>query len=480
MTNSKYKSKILSILILILIFSYQSISASTDCPYGGKQVSKTQLHFIISNHKELIDKYTDQIDDADGNLSKIRALKKLLKIDPRYANLCSANLIYLDFSGANLYAANFDNALLGNSNFEYSNLSDASFVKANLSHASLSNANFSRANFKDANLYRAKLINSILYAANLSHADLSNSHLQEIKLNDANLAGANFTSAILTNAYMSYSNLISAQFKHADLTNAILKDADLTYASFIDTNLTNVELHGALVSKTDFENANLQGINYLPELGSYPHMGNLSQNKSLHLLTFKHNASGLYQLRNRFKKLGFRDAERKVTYAIRHTERYLNNKIGFIKHVDDYFSYVFFEFPTDWSMHPEKALFILIILLLVFTLPYSLSIYIPSADGIWMRWNNKRIRQDRGHNDAKLLSAGLFKSILIGFQFSIISAFQIGWKDLNVGSWISSIQPREYSLYPTGWVRTVAGIQSLLSVYLIGAWALTYFGRPFE
>jgi hypothetical protein len=35
-------------------------------------------------------------------------------------------------------------------------------------------------------------------------------------------------------------------------------------------------------------------------------------------------------------------------------------------------------------------------------------------------------------------------------------------------------------LRATGWVRTVAGIQSLLSVYLLALWVLTYFGQPFE
>jgi hypothetical protein len=36
------------------------------------------------------------------------------------------------------------------------------------------------------------------------------------------------------------------------------------------------------------------------------------------------------------------------------------------------------------------------------------------------------------------------------------------------------------TLRTTGWVRTVSGIQSLLSVYLLALWVLTYFGRPFE
>ena len=64
--------------------------------------------------------------------------------------------------------------------------------------------------------------------------------------------------------------------------------------------------------------------------------------------------------------------------------------------------------------------------------------------------------------------------------FSVLSAFHLGWRELNVGTWISRMQPREYTLRATGWVRTVSGIQSLLSVYLLALWVLTYFGRPFE
>ena len=41
------------------------------------------------------------------------------------------------------------------------------------------------------------------------------------------------------------------------------------------------------------------------------------------------------------------------------------------------------------------------------------------------------------------------------------------------------MQPREYTLRATGWVRTVSWLQSLMSVYLLALWVLTYFGRPF-
>jgi hypothetical protein len=62
----------------------------------------------------------------------------------------------------------------------------------------------------------------------------------------------------------------------------------------------------------------------------------------------------------------------------------------------------------------------------------------------------------------------------------VLSPFHIGFRELNVGTWLARLQTREYTLRATGWVRAVAGVQSLLSVYLLALWALTYFGRPFQ
>jgi hypothetical protein len=69
---------------------------------------------------------------------------------------------------------------------------------------------------------------------------------------------------------------------------------------------------------------------------------------------------------------------------------------------------------------------------------------------------------------------------LLALYFSLISATRIGWRELNVGNWITRIQPREYTLRATGWVRVVSGLQSLASVYLIALAILSYFGTPFE
>ena len=80
----------------------------------------------------------------------------------------------------------------------------------------------------------------------------------------------------------------------------------------------------------------------------------------------------------------------------------------------------------------------------------------------------------------RLQGKNWWRSFGYAAYFSLLSAFHIGWRDLNVGTWISRMQPREYALRATGWVRFVSGLQSLMSVYLLAIWALTYFGRPFQ
>jgi hypothetical protein len=61
------------------------------------------------------------------------------------------------------------------------------------------------------------------------------------------------------------------------------------------------------------------------------------------------------------------------------------------------------------------------------------------------------------------------RALRISMYFSLLSASRVGVRDINVGSWIARLQSREYLLYGTGWVRTIAGIQSLFSVYKLRA-----------
>ncbi len=64
--------------------------------------------------------------------------------------------------------------------------------------------------------------------------------------------------------------------------------------------------------------------------------------------------------------------------------------------------------------------------------------------------------------------------------FSPMTTFNNGFGDINFGRWLRLLAKREYDIKAVGWARTAAGFQSLISVYLIALWVLTYFGRPFE
>ncbi len=64
--------------------------------------------------------------------------------------------------------------------------------------------------------------------------------------------------------------------------------------------------------------------------------------------------------------------------------------------------------------------------------------------------------------------------------FSLLSAFNVGFREFNIGHGLRLLMKREYDIRALGWARTLAGIQSLISVYLVALWLLTYFGRPFE
>ena len=88
--------------------------------------------------------------------------------------------------------------------------------------------------------------------------------------------------------------------------------------------------------------------------------------------------------------------------------------------------------------------------------------------------------EDQGQDKPEWLLARGYRVPFYALFFSVLSAFHIGWKELSVGSWIARLNPSEYTLKATGWVRTVFQRSSLISVYLLALAVLTYFGRPFE
>src|SRR5262245_12278124 len=97
---------------------------------------------------------------------------------------------------------------------------------------------------------------------------------------------------------------------------------------------------------------------------------------------------------------------------------------------------------------------------------------IETREGMQPKLDNTAVVEPLHWRDISTLSWAAY--------FSLLSTFQIGFREFSVGTWLSRAQPRNFVLESVGWVRTVSGLQSLLSVYLLAMWLLTYFGRPFQ
>ena len=268
--------------------------------------------------------------------------------------------------------------------------------------------------------------------------------------------------------FQGYADFIGATF--AD-------DVDFAEVTFVE----GAEFMGTTFGgNVDFSWADLSETNF--ELRKPPsHIEGFTNAINLSRMTFVQSPHTLIELRAGFRQAGFRRQEREINYAIHRTLRQRQWEMGGMGILGSTAKYVLVEFPTAWGMAPGRALLILLVLVVVSTIPYLIAIRRDSEDGIWRVWNETRM--GRGRDDdapARIHETGWFRALWIAFYFSLLSALRIGWRGWHPDSWIAQLQAREYTLCASGWVRTVAGLQSLISLYLLVMWVLTRFWRPFE
>ena len=282
---------------------------------------------------------------------------------------------------------------------------------------------------------------------------------------DRDLSWINLPKANLSGVFLSYANLKKANLTNANLEGADLEGADLSGANLSGTNLSKANLSNVKVIGSDFRYCSFDPINVeeLSILGA----------KGFSTINFE-NIDNIVKLRKVTKEAGFKGQERQLTAALRKKRFNATNLSGRI------FENFFLDYPTDYGAKPWRCLEIFGVLFAIFSIPYMVSLSRESEEGIWMEWVTKRMKKKMNEEEPFRLETYGYEAFLYGLYFSLLSAFHIGWRDLNVGSWIARMQPSEYSLKATGWVRVVSGVQSLISIYLLALWALTQFGRPFE
>jgi uncharacterized protein YjbI with pentapeptide repeats len=361
----------------------------------------------------------------------------------------------LSTRSSNDLQANFNSAMLGNIDLRYAKLPTAEFREANLTNAFLWKADLAGADFVGANMTKAVLCN----------ADLS-----AVSFGNTILRGANFSGAKFASTWFDHADLRETWFDSAKLVKVSFKSANLQKAGFFQADLSGVDLEDADLTDAEFSFADMNDVRYEPRPGTLPNLAALSGATNLSRMNYRDSPQALIDLRDALKKAGFRRQSCEVNYSLMRTRRELAGPLEWV-------ACMAVEIPCDYGMDTARPLKILISLIFVFWLPYLIALRRRGDAGIWKVWPKDRIVEDPAQVNARQAPSGI-RRLCVALYFSVLSAFNIGWKEINVGSWIQRLQPEEFVLKPTGWVRSVAGIQSLLSVYLVALWAITFFSGP--
>ncbi len=235
-------------------------------------------------------------------------------------------------------------------------------------------------------------------------------------------------------------------------------------------------------------------------------------------MTYRSDSGPLAGLRGVFKETGFRDQERKITFALksRQVELLWETCAKDKGNCFEYgFNLIFFDLTAQYGMNPGRVLYSLLTALGVATLLYRLLMIYPPNSGLSIivpfdRDNRPRwLLANLSRNDEPILEGGYpakkeykvqphdlhqFEKLdycrawirreralfLVSFVFSLMSMFNIKFRDVDFGRWLRQLTIKEYDIKAVGLARTVSGIQALVSVYLIALLLVTYFGRPFE
>ena len=371
-----------------------------------------------------------------------------------------------EFYGANLEGARFHNTrLIG------ANLSDANLTNVRFKNSDLSNAVFRDTKIKDATFVKSSLSNSLFTGVVLDNVNFDRSGLNNVLVIDSEFVNVNFRDSQLNGAKIYYGRFADANFSSNTLVkNASFNKTDFKNVNFSDSRLNDSVLDSVKFEQTYFFDTDLTGVTADLDPDSTLSAAEFSEASGLQYLTYRRTPNSLTALRESFINAGLRRQERQLTHAIESTRT--DNATG----AEYWFRYIMYDLTSAYGLSYGRPVFLIFTGIVFFGLLYIRPVTSPTESAILY------VEIDEKTGDEKvspLKSAGV-KAVLWSLYFSLLSAFHIGWRDLNVGNWIVRMQTQSFLLRSRGWVRSISGIQSLVSVYLLAIWALTYFGRPFQ
>jgi len=298
-----------------------------------------------------------------------------------------------------------------------------------------------------------------------------------------------------------------------DLTGAKLNGANLhgvnfTGAALVGTNLTEADLD----NETDLSNTDLRAAIFQPT--NLPRTERTYTTRNLWLLTYEGDPRPLTLLRTGFHGDGYWQQERQITYALQHASALLEwntclpwkdaaqawQEHEYVKVVSNCvgasLNKLVFDLTFQYGMNPNRPLYIVGALWLLCSIVYVLIIKTGRRSAIFLvcqrdyRDGRTILRQARIVPRAvnATTAVGRLREIVwresavwrVALFFSLQSALNIGFQELELGRWLKLLTTRKYDLQGEGWARSLSGAQSLLSLLMLALSIWGLFGQPFS
>jgi hypothetical protein len=361
-----------------------------------------------------------------------------------------------------------------------------------------------------------------LSGADLTRVDLQGKDLREADLNRANLTGNSLGGVLLDGA---------------DLRNAKLTDAKMAGAVLRRSNLGNADMQGAWLYGADLDSA-------IFEPDKNPDIRGISGAIHLEKISYVTRPDAMTGLRKQLGDAGFREAERRVICAMNRAEtdhllldaqsNWVNSTprwmlsngqkeqrdridsllsnpsipeerkapyreyslgVGLYDLTGYTFRTAFFDWPCAYGMLPGRPLRIAIFVWLICTFIYYLLLHLSKESAIF-RIDTKEATDQSAETktivELKPPAGAWRKATMSRFflremsllystaYFSLLNGLRLGFHDLDFGKWLGMLSKRPREMSSSGWARMIAGVQSLVTLYLVALWVLTYFGNPFD
>jgi hypothetical protein len=184
---------------------------------------------------------------------------------------------------------------------------------------------------------------------------------------------------------------------------------------------------------------------------------------NLDSMTYGSNPGPLIQLREELKKSGYFEAERKITASIERRKNELNPNKFF-----SYLNFILFDLTCEYGVNKGKPIALVFLFVFIF---YKIYLLLYLSD----RLDVHIIPMIKNKEETSILITPSRMMFL-----SLISAFSIGVGQFNLNDWVKRVLKKEYQIDANGLTRTLIGLQSLVSLYLVSLTILIFFGDPFN